>query len=258
MISSVVDRRIALLFALAFTGALSLELGTDADARSSIGKLWRLLGRKRTIEEFVLEIGPSARERYIPDFKSAGAPYPPDSLTILIFKMESRVQLYARDASGTNRFIKEYRIQALTGGPGPKLRADDLQVPEGIYSLESIDANSPHYLALNIDFPNDYDRAAGRREKRHELEGNVIIAGSDSSLPSSLSMDTASLEELFVLTSDVGIANVTVVFAPTDLRYHRKPPVFSGTPTWATNLYTLIRRELNRHPLPEAGRRLTP
>ena len=50
-----------------------------------------------------------------------------------------------------------------SGGLGPKQRQGDFKSPEGLYSVQrnQLKPDSRYYKAINIGFPNAYDRAGG-------------------------------------------------------------------------------------------------
>jgi hypothetical protein len=113
---------------------------------------------KKTVADRVAEFGPSVRARLAPHFASAGVPYPPDRVVLVALKSEKRLEVYAGEAAGASRFVRSYPILAASGQPGPKLKRGDLQVPEGIYEIASLNPNSRFHLALRVNYPNPFDR----------------------------------------------------------------------------------------------------
>lgn len=76
------------------------------------------------------------RKEQIPAWKSALAKqamaYPPGRLLIRVFKKERQLELWAQgSASQPFRILKTYAVTAASGGPGPKRKEGDRQVPEG-------------------------------------------------------------------------------------------------------------------------------
>src|SRR5436190_17143820 len=108
----------------------------------------------KTIEDRVQQFGPVARKRLKPFFEQAG--YPPEQLVFVGLKAERVLQVYAKNGINGYRFLRSYPILAASGGPGPKLREGDLQVPEGIYPVESLNPNSRFHLSLRIGYPNAF------------------------------------------------------------------------------------------------------
>lgn len=55
------------------------------------------------------------------------------------------------------------RICNFSGGLGPKRREGDFKSPEGFYSVDArhLKPDSKYYRAINIGFPNDYDKSQG-------------------------------------------------------------------------------------------------
>jgi murein L,D-transpeptidase YafK len=67
------------------------------------------------------------------------------------------------DLMSNGKVIGTYRI-ALGGSPvGPKARQGDHRTPEGIYRIDSRNANSRYHLALHISYPDAADRERARK-----------------------------------------------------------------------------------------------
>ena len=121
----------------------------------------------RTVEQRVAEIGPAARQRLEPHFRAAGLSYPPTRVVLVGLKEERRLDVYASAGGGEAlRFIRSYPIIAASGGPGPKLREGDRQVPEGLYAIESLNPNSRFHVSLRVGYPNAFDREKAARDGR--------------------------------------------------------------------------------------------
>ncbi len=97
---------------------------------------------------------------------------------IQIFKEERRLELYGKTGSDY-RLIHSYRICNFSGGLGPKRRTGDFKSPEGFYSvgLSQLKPDSHYYRAINIGFPNDYDRQQGYLGNYLMIHGACISAG---------------------------------------------------------------------------------
>jgi hypothetical protein len=111
--------------------------------RAGISPLVQKFKKERTVGERLDQFGNAARARLKPHFERAHVDYPPKQLTLVGLKEERVLQLYAVDATGTNRFIRSYPILAASGGLGPKVREGDRQVPEGILSYRVTQSQQP-------------------------------------------------------------------------------------------------------------------
>jgi murein L,D-transpeptidase YafK len=158
-------------------------------------------------------------------------------------------------ADSVMSFIRSYPIQAASGTLGPKLRQGDYQVPEGLYNVESFNPNSRFHLALRVGYPNREDRRRAVVDGRTTLGGDIMIHGGDASI-GCLAMGDPAIEELFVLTADVGRARTRIILAPQDLRVRPAVLLPTGTPAWTDELYAELRRALGELPLP--SRRAAP
>lgn len=61
------------------------------------------------------------------------------------------------------RLVNTFPICNFSGGLGPKRREGDFKSPEGFYSVDArhLKPDSKYYRAINIGFPNDYDKSQG-------------------------------------------------------------------------------------------------
>ncbi|WP_034912569.1 MULTISPECIES: peptidoglycan meso-diaminopimelic acid protein amidase [Erwinia] len=97
---------------------------------------------------------------------------------IQIFKEERTLELYGK--IGTEyRLIDSYRICNFSGGLGPKRRQGDFKSPEGFYSvgLSQLKPDSRFYRAINVGFPNEYDRQQGYEGKYLMIHGSCVSIG---------------------------------------------------------------------------------
>ncbi len=205
-----------------------------------------------TLSERLREIGPSAQERLQTKFVSAKAPWRPTELALVAIKDEKVLELHARPAGGTWTFIHRYPVLAASGVNGPKLRRGDKQVPEGVYGISFLNANSRFHVALRVDYPNAFDRRMGQRDGRKDLGGDIMIHGKASSV-GCLAIGDAAAEELFVLAAETGIKNIRLVIAPTDFRKNAPPAVDGSQPDWLPQLYTEVAAAMTPYKAPPSG-----
>ena len=204
------------------------------------------MAEARSIPDVVERYGPEARERLRPPFARAGVTYPPERVWLVALKEEWRLELWAGPNARERRHVKDYTIQGSSGGPGPKRRQGDLQVPEGLYRVLWLNPASNFHLSMKLDYPNAFDRAKARLDGRTNLGGDIFIHGRAVSI-GCLAMGDPAIEELFVMAADVGVANLTTVIAPHDLRV--KPAGLgkgSTDPVWLPELYAMLQEELGR------------
>ncbi|MGR9088272.1 MAG: L,D-transpeptidase family protein [Gammaproteobacteria bacterium] len=176
-------------------------------------------------------------------FTQARVSYPPREVTLVALKKEKKLELWARD-SGEFRFIRDYYIMAASGEAGPKLRQGDRQVPEGVYRIEGLNPNSHYHLSMKINYPNEFDRFHAWHEGRVNPGSDIFIHGKATSI-GCLAMGDEVIEELFVLTAQVGAENVKVVIAPHDPRIYPLEADSGELPDWTPELYSIITREIN-------------
>ena len=89
-------------------------------------------------------------------------------------------------------------------------------------------------LSMKINYPNTFDKAQARRERRDNLGGDIFIHGNHLSV-GCLAIGDDAIEELFSLSYAVGLRNIKVIIAPNDLR--KGPPLtnLAIEPCWVSN-----------------------
>lgn len=222
-------------------------------ARDSLGDLVALLRERvagaSTVQDRLDQYGAAARGRLLPAFAAAGVVYPPRSVALAGLKREKTLQLYAANDDGKPRFVRRYPFLAASGRAGPKLAEGDLQVPEGLYRIESLNPNSSYHLSLRVDYPNRFDLERAREEGRTKLGGDIMIHGSNVSI-GCIAIGDPAIEEVFVLAADVGHENVQVILSPVDFRVNADAGDTAPVRPWVPGLYESIRAALTRLPTP--------
>jgi len=109
------------------------------------------------------------------------------------FKESRELELWLRDGSEWVLF-RNYPVAALSGGPGPKQREGDGQVPEGFYAVErgALNPASSFHLSFNIGYPNAHDRHLGRTGSFIMVHGSNVSIGC-------LAMTDPVIEEIYLI-----------------------------------------------------------
>lgn len=110
---------------------------------------------------------------------------------IQIFKEERTLELYGK-IGNEFRLLDTYRICNFSGGLGPKRREGDFKSPEGFYNvrLNQLKPDSRFYRAINVGFPNQYDRD-------HAYTGNYLMIHGDCKSIGCYAMTNAYMDEIF-------------------------------------------------------------
>jgi hypothetical protein len=195
-----------------------------------------------TVANILQDYGTYTTRKLNPYFVKAKVSYPPREVTFIALKAEKKLELWARD-NGEFRFIRDYHIQAASGMAGPKLRQGDKQVPEGVYGIAGLNPNSHYHLSMKINYPNEFDLFHAGREGRINPGSDIFIHGKAVSI-GCLAIGDEAIEELFVLTAQVGTENVKVVIAPHDPRVYPLQADSEKLPQWTSELYSIISREI--------------
>lgn len=230
---------------LALAIALALALSTEQGA-AALDYAWAKLHGGYSVSDRIEMHSADVRQRVAPRFAAAGVTYPPRRLALLAFKDERVLEVYARDADAAAwKRIDVYPIRGMSGGLGPKLRDGDKQVPEGLYRVEYLNANSQFHVSLRLDYPNEFDREHAAADGRDKLGGDIMIHGSTAST-GCLAMGNQAAEDLFILAALAGRENVSVLIAPTDFR--RPGATVNFKAPWVGELYGQLTQALAGFP----------
>ena len=232
--------RILILLIILIASYLGYHYG-----RSIWHPLYLKIRGKKTIEQVIKEVGVNAEARLKPYFDKASVSYPPVKVAILAFKTEKKIELWT-DKDNKWVYIRTYPIAGASGNVGPKLREGDWQVPEGIYQISALNPNSSYHLSMKINYPNEYDMQKAKGENRSNLGGDIFIHGKSLSI-GCIAIGDEPIEELFVLTDKIGIANIKVIISPNDMRQNKPIIDMQPAPEWVDELYGIIKQELDKY-----------
>lgn len=197
-----------------------------------------------SVAERMDQIAPTVRSRLRPWFVRQRMTYPPDRIALVAVKDEQRLKVYSPDESGDWQFVMQYEIAKLSGKPGPKLRAGDNQVPEGVYNITFLNPESKYWLSLALNYPNTFDRRQAKKDKRSNLGGDIMLHGWWFST-GCIAVGNTAAEDIFVLAKDTGLDNTKVVITPTDFRNETPEQALPTKPAWVSELYSDLEEELN-------------
>jgi murein L,D-transpeptidase YafK len=148
-------------------------------------------------------------------------------IILRVFKEESELEVWKQDATGHFQILKTYPICRWSGDLGPKLHEGDRQTPEGFYTItpKLMNPHSNFYLAINIGFPNDFDKANNRNGSFLVIHGNCFSSGC-------YAMTDEQIGEIYALARDsllgghpsFQIQAYPFRMTPTNLARHRTNP----------------------------------
>ena len=80
-------------------------------------------------------------------------------LFIRAFKKEKLLEVWVKEARQRKlRLVNTYDFCATSGDLGPKRKEGDLQIPEGVYTINHFNPLSNFHLSLGINYPNASDK----------------------------------------------------------------------------------------------------
>ncbi len=118
-------------------------------------------------------------------------------ILVRLFKEEAELEVWKEDDTGRFARLKTYPICRWSGELGPKVKQGDRQAPEGFYTITpaQLNPNSHYYLAVDIGYPNTFDRAHGG------TGGDVMIHG-DCSSRGCYAMTDEQITEIYALARE--------------------------------------------------------
>lgn len=131
--------------------------------------------------------------------RAAGFKAIPKDLFFRAFKEEAELEVWARSRAGSRYVLfHTYRIAKQSGGPGPKRKEGDRQVPEGFYRIEGLNPKSSYHLSLRLNYPNasDLERADPKTPG-----SDIYIHGKAVSI-GCLAMTDPIIEEIYTLAAE--------------------------------------------------------
>jgi murein L,D-transpeptidase YafK len=116
---------------------------------------------------------------------------------VRIFKEESELEVWKQRDDGRYYHFKTYPVCNWSGDLGPKVKQGDRQAPEGFYTVtrEQMNPDSKYHLAMNLGYPNTYDRAHRRTGEFLMIHGKCKSAGC-------YAMTDALIEEIYAMARE--------------------------------------------------------
>jgi murein L,D-transpeptidase YafK len=150
-------------------------------------------------------------------FSDATLPFAGYSLFIRAFKSERIVEVWVKSGrSSTYVLLKTFPFCASSGELGPKRKEGDLQIPEGIYSLNHFNPQSNFYLSLGVSYPNASDKILSNKKNPGSaiyIHGNCVTIGC-------IPITDDKIKELYILAVEArnnGQKNIPIHIFPTKL-----------------------------------------
>jgi murein L,D-transpeptidase YafK len=174
------------------------------------------------VPEAILRQRPGLEDEVAALCQKAGVAYPPQGLFLRAFKREAELEVWGKGEGARYALIRTYPVLSSSGGPGPKRREGDRQVPEGFYRLQYLNPASLYHLSMKLDYPNASDRV---RSDREQPGSDIFIHGGNGSI-GCLPIGDSGIEEVFLLATKVSGAGQPIPI-------HVFPARMAG-PDWET------------------------
>jgi murein L,D-transpeptidase YafK len=119
-----------------------------------------------------------------------------------VFKEERVLEVWAAAAAdGPFVHVGDHTVCASSGGPGPKARTGDGQVPEGLYRVTTFNPWSQFHLSMRLDYPNAADRARNPGVPVSALGGDIFVHGNCVTI-GCIPIGDAAIEEVYLAALD--------------------------------------------------------
>lgn len=138
-------------------------------------------------------------------------------LFLRAFKKERDLEVWIKQkGSATYTLLTTYPFCTSSGKLGPKRKEGDMQIPEGVYSINHFNPFSIFHLSLGINYPNASDRILS--DKEHP-GGAIYIHGNCVSI-GCIPITDEKIKELYILaveSKETGQGNIPVHIFPARL-----------------------------------------
>jgi len=166
----------------------------------------------------------------------------PKKLTLIGLKYEKVLEVWGEDR-GKQHLIITYPFTAFSGILGPKFKEGDRQIPEGIYAISHLNANSKFHLSMRLNYPNAFDKKMAKKEHRTKLGGDIMIHGSNRTI-GCIPIGDDNIEALYFLVKKVGMQHVKVILSPIDFRKTTVNITKKNKHPWLKELYSKLKKEM--------------
>lgn len=149
-------------------------------------------------------------------FSKANLPYQGFSLFIRAFKKERIVEAWVKTSGDKFDLLVTFPFCETSGGLGPKRKEGDLQIPEGIYTLNHFNPQSNFHLSLGVSYPNASDKILSDKKQPGGaiyIHGNCVTIGC-------IPITDDKIKELYVLAVEArnnGQQNIPIHIYPSRL-----------------------------------------
>jgi murein L,D-transpeptidase YafK len=150
-------------------------------------------------------------------FENSKLPYKGFSLFIRAFKAERIVEAWVKAADESSyTLLTSFPFCATSGELGPKRKEGDLQIPEGIYTLNHFNPQSNFYLSLGVNYPNASDKILSDKKSPGSaiyIHGNCVTIGC-------IPLTDDKIKELYILAVEArsnGQKNIFIHIFPSRL-----------------------------------------
>ncbi len=199
--------------------------------------------RNQTVTQVLAEYEPKAKAAYSQILKAAKINYPPVEVTLIAVKQERKLEVWAKGNSGKFVRIARYPILAASGELGPKRKEGDKQVPEGIYTLPSLNPNSKYHLSIKVGYPNSTDIKNSKISVK-EMGGDIFVHGRSVSI-GCIAIGDKAIEDLFCLVARVPVNKRKIIITPVDFRIVKN--YLHDEEEWVNQVYESIKEELKNY-----------
>lgn len=200
---------------------------------------------KNTVPSRLAQIGPRVEPIWRERLATCGidiADLASCRVILVTIKSERVLHVFVARESASPVWLATFPVTAASGGPGPKLREGDRQVPEGVYEIENLNPNSRYHLALRVAYPSKDDLAQAKIDGRSNLGGDIMVHGGAGSI-GCIAIGDPAIEEVFWLVATVGHTRTECVIAPSRTPMADLKP---DAPAWVAGRYAGLTERIDK------------
>lgn len=129
-------------------------------------------------------------------------------LFIRAFKKEEKLEVWIKEKNKEQFVLLQiYDFCAMSGILGPKRKEGDLQIPEGVYTINHFNPVSNFYLSLGINYPNTSDLILSNKNK----PGSAIYIHGGCATIGCIPITDERIKELYLLAVEAKSAGQTSI-----------------------------------------------
>ena len=154
--------------------------------------------------------------------------------TLIIYKKEQLAEVWIKDKNNQMHLTFFDTISLKNNQNGTRLYDNESIVPEGIYQIKKVNSDKLNFI---INFPNAFDAAKQKADKRPKLTSEITFGIKENDIKLSKKLMT----EFLFLAREATVENTRILIFPSDFKKNTFPQNCLTCPFWIEELYGSLR-----------------